>query len=324
MKNDDKKGWHEGWRFSPRERRALLYLLPVLAVVGWLVWEIAHPRFSDTLPEYADAVNSTVEPTLEKLPPLEDASTSLAADGRRSVGEIEPTVLDSLFRFDPNTVSYHDLCRLGFSRGEALGIIKYRERGKVFEIPEDFAACYQVSEEIYHRLAPYIIIGEKYRLVPFKKRSAPDTTSTEKIAPAADSVVLVNLNTADSAGLRGVRGIGERTVGRIIEYRARLGGFARPEQLAEVVGVTEENYELIVPQIFVDSCDIVKIDINFAPAKLLGQHPYITDKTLRKLLKLRQLKGGWNNTGELINDKIVTSEEAIKLAPYLLFRQQAQ
>jgi hypothetical protein len=74
----------------------------------------------------------------------------------------------------------------------------------------------------------------------------------------------------------------------------------------------------------VDSCDIVKIDINFAPAKLLGRHPYISDKNLRKLLKLRQLKGGWNNTRELIDDKIVTSEEAARLAPYLLFRQQEQ
>ncbi len=40
----------------------------------------------------------------------------------------------------------------------------WTERGKVFEIPEDFAACYQVSEEMYRRLKPFIRIGEKYRL----------------------------------------------------------------------------------------------------------------------------------------------------------------
>jgi DNA uptake protein ComE-like DNA-binding protein len=315
----------KGWGFSQRERRALLYLLPVLAVASWLVWEIAHPRTDDTLTQYADLVNSTVEPALEKSPTSQDASTSFADNGRRSVGEFEPTITASLFRFDPNTVTYHDLCRLGFTRGEALGIVKYRERGKVFEIPEDFASCYQVSEEMYRRLAPYIDIGEKYRLVPFKKRSAPDTSSDSlSQATTTDSIVLVNLNTADSTTLRSVRGIGEKTVGRIIDHRERLGGFARPEQLAEIVGMTEENYTRIVPQIFVDSCDIVKIDINFAPAKLLGRHPYISDKNLRKLLKLRQLKGGWNNTGELIDDKIVTSEEAARLAPYLLFRGQAQ
>jgi competence ComEA-like helix-hairpin-helix protein len=308
MTDRDKKSWREWWSFSPRERRALLYLLPVLGVASWLVWEISRPTTADTPPPlYGESLQSTPIAEQPRPEPAEEQTTQQKRD--------------TLFIFDPNTVAYHDLCRLGFSRSEALGIVKYRERGKVFEIPEDFASCYSVSEEMYLRLAPYIRIGEKYRLVPFKKRGASDTTSTEKVALIADSIVLVNLNTADSTTLRGVRGIGERTVGRIIEYRARLGGFARVEQLAEVAGVTEENYERIVTQIFVDSCDIVKIDINFAPAKLLGRHPYITDKTLRKLLKLRQLKGGWNNSGELIEDHIVTSEEATRLAPYLLFRQ---
>ncbi|MDR0907519.1 MAG: helix-hairpin-helix domain-containing protein [Rikenellaceae bacterium] len=301
---------NRGWGFSPRERRALLGLLPVLAVASWLVWEIAHPRADDTLPEYADLVNST------ETAPARDTTT---VSGTQQA--------DTLFRFDPNTIAYHDLCRLGFSRGEALGIVKYRERGKVFEIPEDFASCYQVSEAMYRRLAPYIIIGESFRLKKLTpcvvERPTPSNAprGEKPQQPVALPTPLVNLNTADSTTLRGVRGIGERTVGRIIDYRERLGGFARPEQLAEIEGMTEENYERIVPQIFVDSCDIVKIDINFAPAVLLRRHPYISDKTLRKLLKLRQLKGGWNSIGELVQDKIVTSEEAARLVPYLLFRQ---
>ncbi len=54
----------------------------------------------------------------------------------------------------------------------------------------------------------------------------------------------------------------------------------------------------------VDSCVIQKIDINFADHKTLlarlGNHPYISDKALRKLLKERQLKGGWSNLTELV------------------------
>ena len=41
---------------------------------------------------------------------------------------------DSLFVFDPNTIDYHSLLALGFSRNEALGIVKFRARGKRFEI----------------------------------------------------------------------------------------------------------------------------------------------------------------------------------------------
>ncbi len=370
------------WKFSNRELRAILWLLPVLAVASWLVWEIARPRFDDTLPQYADLVNST---------------------GGQQTPAAETTSPDSLFTFDPNTIEYHDLCRLGFSRNEALGIVKYRERGKVFEISEDFASCYQVSEEMYRKLQPYINIGDEYRIKayaradrnggsdgygdrykekPAKKqpelrpfsldtitaagfrelgfsmrqaeviinyremkgglRSAeefaecyvvsdemfarlePHLIFPEQAAKSSSATAPVNLNTADSTTLRSVSGIGEKTVVSIMEYRERLGGFVRMEQLAEVHGMTEQNYERICRQIFVDSCDIQKIDVNFASAKTLGRHPYINAEQLRKLLKLRQLKGGWNNTGQLVEDKIFTTQEVEKLAPYLLFGRSAQ
>ena len=129
----------------------------------------------------------------------------------------------------------------------------------------------------------------------------------------------VELNTADSATLRSVIGIGEKTVSRILEYRERLGGFVRVEQLAEIPGVTESNYEKILKQIYCDSCKIRKIDINFASPKTLGQHPYIAPRTLRKILKQRQLKGGWSTADELIEQNILTREEAARLAPYLQF-----
>ena len=104
-----------------------------------------------------------------------------------------------------------------------------------------------------------------------------------------------------------------------IRYRERLGGFVRAEQLAEVPGVRERNYEKILKQIYCDSCEIRKIDINFASPKVLGKHPYIAPQALRKLLKARQLKGGWSTAGELVEQNILTREEAARLAPYLQF-----
>jgi competence ComEA-like helix-hairpin-helix protein len=196
---------------------------------------------------------------------------------------------------------------------------------------------------MYRRLAPYIRIGEEFRLKPFARR-APDLTPVatqpavrppegagdELNGPTGEEVrrmrpdrenqpVLVDLNTADSATLISVSGIGPATVRSIMEYRARLGGFADVEQLAEVRGVTEQNYERILPQIFVDPAVIKKININFAPAKDLAQHPYIRAAALRKLLNQRQLKGGWRTPDELEKDDIFTTEELVKLSPYLVF-----
>jgi competence ComEA-like helix-hairpin-helix protein len=117
-----------------------------------------------------------------------------------------------------------------------------------------------------------------------------------------------------------VRGIGQKTVMSIIEYREQLGGFADVEQLAEVRGVTEQNFEMMTRQIYVDPAVIQKIDINFAPAKFLARHPYISAVALRKLLKQRQLKGGWRTPEELAEDHIFTAEELTKLGPYLIFK----
>ena len=70
---------------------------------------------------------------------------------------------------------------------------------------------------------------------------------------------------------------------------------------------------------------IRKIDINFAPSERLREHPYLPPRILRKLLSKRQQrksKGGWSTAEELVDDKILTVEEAERLRPYLLFGTQ--
>ncbi len=296
------------------------------------------------------------------------------------------------FPFDPNTVTYEELRRLGFTPRLAASLLKYRTAGKVFRIPEDLAACYGMTDSIYAALAPWIVIGEEYRFQPRtwnsgdtirraarpQRRITPrepfgiDTASAPYLASlgfsvrqaeaiiryrdlcgirceedlracyliadsVADSLVpyviypaeamestLVEINTADSAALLAVVGIGERSVGAILRYRERLGGFHSVEQLAEIPQVTEANFERILKQICCDSCKIQKININFAAPNALQGHPYLPPRVLRKLLSKRQLKGGWSTTEELIEDHILTREEATRLAPYLDFGVQNQ
>ena len=285
--------------------------------------------------------------------------------------------------FDPNTVDYDGLRRLGLTKHEAVSLLKYRAAGKIFRIPEDVTLCYGISDSLFYRLEPYIRIGRKYAIAPQEYRTgrvvsepmppAPfriDTVSarylraigalskrqaeafvrwrdlsgiydmeelracyvvSDSVASAREPYVIfpernaepidvpVEINTADSAARRSGAGSGEKTVVSIIGYRDRLGGFLRAEQLAEVPGVRERNYEKILKQIYCDSCKIRKIDINFASPKVLGKHPYIAPQALRKLLKARQLKGGWSTAGELVEQNILTREEAARLAPYLQF-----
>lgn len=209
---------------------------------------------------------------------------------------IRETIIPEPFRID--TVSARYLRAIGaLSKRQAEAFIRWRDLSGIYDM-EEFRACYVVNDSVATALEPYIIFPER------------ETHPMEQP---------VELNTADSAALRSVVGIGPKTVSAIMRYRDRLGGFHRVEQLAEVRGVTESNYERILQQIYCDSCKIRKIDINFATPNELARHPYLAPHTLRRLLKHRQLKGGWSTAEEMIEDHILTPQEAARLAPYLQF-----
>ena len=79
------------------------------------------------------------------------------------------------------------------------------------------------------------------------------------------------------------------------------------------------NFIKILPQIWCDTAQIKKININFAAPKALETHPYLTSRMLRKIINKRDLKGGWSTIEEMIDDNIFTKEEAMRIAPYLDF-----
>ena len=334
--------------------RGVIYLA-ILVIVGSLIAFFAKPRKGITVVE-------------------------------RSQAKVEKR--DTLFVFDPNTVTYDELLLLGFDKRTAVGIIKYRTAGKVFGITEEFALCYGVTDSMFARVRPYIKIGSRYATKPNprKERDTLHTSRAARFSPRpfekfaidtvgveylrligfstrqaealieyrnrgkgifsmnelrdcyavseemADSLShfiilsvrdpfegLIEINSADSATLRKVRGIGAKTVVAVMQYRKLLGGFVRKEQLSELKCVTEDNFLKISEQIYCDSCKISKIDINFAPASEIGLHPYMTRQALKRILETRESKGGWNSIEEMQMDNIFTEEQARAIAPYLLF-----
>ncbi len=314
--------------FSRREGRRVLLLIPLLAVASLLFLWVGKPSRDESFILYtgkmAESEGFRTRRTQGENSGYHDYSRTYSDSSRRNVRRgFTP------FEFDPNTITHEGLVKLGFSPRQADVIVRYRDRGAVFRSPEDFARCYTVSGEAFAALKPYIRIGEEFS----RKNTRPETTqgnphsgevssgtaaTTTSTIPSQPSLPL-ELNGADSAALVTVRGIGPLTAGRIVEYRRRLGGFVSASQLQEVEGMTDKNYQLILQQICVDSSVIQKIDINFALPQELAGHPYIAPTRLAKLLKYRQLKGGWSNYRDLIKDKIFSEEEAERLSAYLYF-----
>lgn len=108
------------------------------------------------------------------------------------------------FAFNPNTVSVEDLQRLGFSEKQAEAIDNYRQKGGRFRRREDFAKSYVVADSVYDRLEPFIRIPR------------------------------LDINQADSVALLDLPGIGPYFAGKVVQYRAQLGGYSTVEQLLEI------------------------------------------------------------------------------------------
>ena len=63
--------------------------------------------------------------------------------------------------------------------------------------------------------------------------------------------VMVNLNTATSAELETLPGVGAKMAARIIEYRQKKGPFKKIEELMNVQGIGEKNFLKLKPQLTV-------------------------------------------------------------------------
>ena len=206
------------------------------------------------------------------------------------------------FRIDTATAKY--LRTIGFSSRQADLVIRYRDMIGGYRNIEEFEECYAVDSAMAARLKPYIIFP------------LGDTTSIVKI-PTIEFPLEVN--SADSASLIRVRGIGQKSVIDILRYRELLGGYYSVAQISELSVVTEENFCKISEQIWCDSSKIKKIYINFARPKELERHPYITERTLKRIINHRELKGGWSTIEEMIDCNILSQDEAQRIAPYLDF-----
>lgn len=75
-------------------------------------------------------------------------------------------------------------------------------------------------------------------------------TSASAAATQERSEGLININTADAAELMKLKGVGEKTAGKIIEYRAQ-SPFEKPEDIMNVKGIGEKKFEDIKDHICV-------------------------------------------------------------------------
>ncbi|MBO5920240.1 MAG: helix-hairpin-helix domain-containing protein [Bacteroidales bacterium] len=299
----------------------------------------------------------------ERVPVAESDGGAGGASGISGAGS-SVAVGSKTFPFNPNTITEDSLQLLGLSERQAASIIKYRTKGGKFRYKEDFAKMYVVDSALYVAVEEYITLPHRGDALPDKGvspnrgRNTPSGTKGAQNVPTGsggspvgsgdtptDSTntlsgrmsnaeygkkvernrYVCNLNTADSAALVQLYGIGGYYARKILQYRERLGGsFVDARQLLEIEGFTQERFDRIAGNVVVLEEDVKGFSLLGASKEEMVRHPYIGPYAARGVETYLRLKGKENFSSDLqllealVKERVISAQNADKLKEYLL------
>jgi competence ComEA-like helix-hairpin-helix protein len=128
----------------------------------------------------------------------------------------------------------------------------------------------------------------------------------------------LNINTADTTLLMDLPFIGSGRARAIVNYRNRLGGFFRVEQLKEVRAIPDSVYAIIEARIYCDGKVFRQLAINSLPADSL-RHPYLSKQSARLIVNFREQHGPLRSIADLEKLPLLDAEILTKIAPYIYF-----
>ena len=123
----------------------------------------------------------------------------------------------------------------------------------------------------------------------------------------------VILNTADTATLMTVPGIGPYYAKEILRYGQRLGGYVSVSQLDEIDDFPSESKKYFV----IDTPSPTKLNVNRLSLNELRRHPYINFYQARAITDYRRLHGPLHSLNDLRLSKDFSQEAIDRLLPYV-------
>lgn len=228
----------------------------------------------------------------------------------------EPAQKVETFPFDPNTADSTQLLRLGLKPWQVRNIYKYRARGGIYRKKEDFARLYGLTVKDYRRLEPYIRISDDYlpasTLVGERLNPQRDTL---RYPVKIDSTQHIVLNTADTAQLKRVPGIGSYFAKEIVRHGQWLGGYVSVDQLDEIEGfpaAAKRYFVISHPQPH-------QLNVNKLTLQQMRRHPYINYYQAKAITDYRRLHGDIHSLQELRFCRDFTPEDIKRLEPYITY-----
>ena len=126
----------------------------------------------------------------------------------------------------------------------------------------------------------------------------------------------LDLNLADSAQLCRVPGIGPYFARRIVDYRRRLGGYVRVEQLLQIDNFPVDAMAWLEVG---DTAGVRRLQVNRLSTRQLMKHPYMGYYRASEIATYRRLHGKVAGPDALREMPHFTEDDIRRLAPYLDF-----
>ena len=201
------------------------------------------------------------------------------------------------FKFDPNTIDSISILKLGFQPYMAHNWLQYRRyKGKIYN-HKKLRAIYGIDTLLVDSLKDFMVF-----------HSVKPTIKDSSIIYKPKDFFTFELNSADTALLNQLPGIGNSRASMIVAHRKNLGGFYSIEQLREIENLPDSVIDKITPYISIEHDSIKKININHVGIKHLHKHPYISYYQAKAIYDLR-----WDKQH---NGKIKSLDELLKLKEF--------
>jgi DNA uptake protein ComE-like DNA-binding protein len=229
-------------------------------------------------------------------------------------------IMDSLFPFNPNTISFKQMILLGFDTIIARRISKYRNSKGRFLIKKDLLRIYGFPKDLYKDIVDHILLPE---MIPEKQKALPQTATMVKSIKTDKKIIhmQIDINVADTNQLIALNGIGHTLSNRIIKYRDLLGGYSNIDQLDDVYGLKGKSLENLKSIVYIDSLFTPeKIEINFSDWKEMVKHPYINSQLANDILNLRSNIGYLNTIDQLRDIPYLNDSILMRIEPYIEFQ----
>lgn len=299
-----------------RQRRGLLGLTLVLMTIIWVrKWQ------AEWAPYHEEGLTLQVTHRIADSIVFKHSARNGGMQTRSGPKSVSTGVeSEAYFSFDPNTVSDSGWIAMGLSQAQVNVIRKYQKAGGQFRKPEDVSRLYTLPDGWYERHQDDIHIPAQHTNEAEHQAFASSGNPSE----VAEVQPLIHLNTADSAQLVAIRGVGPSSAVRILRFREALGGFISKAQLNEVWGLHPNVRDRLLEVTHLDSTHVSRILLDTSGIRTLAAHPYISYSVARALVNYRRQHGPFKKVGDIRRSHLVNDSLAARIEPYLYVRSRTQ